>query len=75
MYFSFVPFGKNTFVSSLDDLLLHIDAEYSFQGFENLVPGAARDIVSGLTYLHATGVAHRDLNLANVLVSNNHYSS
>ena len=38
-------------MSSLDDLLLHIDAEYSFEGFEDLVTFAARDIVRGLTYL------------------------
>ena len=75
LYFSFIPFGENKRVSSLDDLLLHIDAEYSFEGFEDLVMFAARDIVRGLAYLHANGVAHRDLKPANVLVSNQHYST
>ena len=60
LYFSFAPFGEeNKRASSLSDLLLHIDGEYSFDGFEHLVPFAARDILRGLTYLHSHGVAHR----------------
>ena len=61
LYFSFIPFEENKRVSSLDDLLLHIDAKYSFEGFKDLVVFAARDIVCGLAYLHGNGVGHRDL--------------
>ena len=72
--FSFIPFGENARVSSLADLLLHADAEYNFEGFEDLVVFAAKDIARGLRYLHANGIAHRDLKPANILVSNQHYS-
>lgn len=72
--FSFIPFGENARVSSLADLLLHADAEYNFEGFQDLVVFAGKDIVRGLQYLHANGVAHRDLKPANILVSNQHYS-
>ena len=60
LYFSFSPFGeKNKCTSSLSDLLLNINGEYSFDGFEHLVPFGARDIVRGLTYLHSHGIANR----------------
>ena len=74
VYFSFSPFGRDpSRVSSLGDLLLHIDAEYRCNGFEQLITSAAGEIVRGLSYLHGNGVAHRDLKPANILVSNQHY--
>ena len=39
-----------------------------------MVSHAATEIISGLAYLHQTGIAHRDLKTANILVSNQHYS-
>ena len=42
--FSFIPFGENARVSSYDDLLLNADAEYNFEGFQDLVVFAAKDI-------------------------------
>ena len=35
----------------------------------------ANDIIGGLKYLHENKVAHRDIKLANILVSNRHYIS
>ena len=46
--FSFIPFGENVRVSSLADLLLHADTEYNFEGFQDLVVFAGKDIVRGL---------------------------
>lgn len=51
--FSFDPFRDNARVSSLADLLLHADAVYNFEGFQDLVVFAGKDIVRGLQYLHA----------------------
>lgn len=74
VYFSFSPFGRDpSRVSSLGDLLLHIDAEYRCNGFEQLITSAAGEIIHGPSYLHGNGVAHRDLKPANILVSNQHY--
>ena len=33
----------------------------------------ARDVVTGLDYLHSHNITHRDLKLGNTLVSNQHY--
>ncbi|KAK3712178.1 hypothetical protein QZH41_005805 [Actinostola sp. cb2023] len=75
LYFSFKPFGEDVRVSSLSDMLLHIDSEYGCEGFRELVACAAGEVVRGLAFLHGSGIAHRDLKPANVLVSNQHYSA
>lgn len=45
------------------------------EGFHDLVHHAAKEIIQGLAHLHSNGIAHRDLKSANILVSNQHYSS
>eukprot|EP00112_Aurelia_sp_Birch-Aquarium-sp1_P020999 Seg5543.1 transcript_id=Seg5543.1/GoldUCD/mRNA.D3Y31 product="Mitogen-activated protein kinase kinase kinase 13-B" protein_id=Seg5543.1/GoldUCD/D3Y31 len=42
------------------------------KGFEHFAPCIASEVVSGLSYLHDHGVAHRDLKPGNVLVTNAH---
>ena len=74
VYFDFNLFGADVRVSTLSDFLIKVD-EYDSVGFQELVCHAATEIISGLAYLHQTGIAHRDLKTANILVSNQHYSS
>ena len=74
VYFDFNLFGADVRVSTLSDFLIKVD-EYDSVGFQELICHAATEIISGLAYLHQTGIAHRDLKTANILVSNQHYSS
>ena len=71
VYFDFHPFGLDETVSSLDDMLAEMDT-INFDAFEHLVPCISNNVVSGLQYLHANGVAHHDIKPGNVLVSNQH---
>ena len=70
VYFDFNLFGPDVRVSTLSDFLIKID-EYDSVGFQELVSHAATEIISGLAYLHQTGIAHRDLKTANILVWTN----
>ena len=74
MYFDFNPFGIETKVSLLADLLSTLET-VDCEGFDgpHVLPTVCRDIVNGLQYLHQRDVAHRDLKPANVLISNRHY--
>ena len=74
IYFDFKPFGQDFRVSTLSDFLLEID-DANCEGFYDLVHHAAKKIIQGLAYLHSNGIVHRDLKSANILVSNQHYSS
>ena len=69
VYFDFNLFGQDVRVSALSDLLVKID-ENNCEGFHDLVNHAATEMIDGLAW-----IAHRDLKAANILVSNQHYSS
>ena len=76
VYFDFNIFGRDVRVSALSDLLLKIN-EHNCTGFQKVVNDAASTkIIDGrLAYLHSQGIANKDLETANILVSNQHYIS
>ena len=75
VYFDFNIFGRDVRVSALSDLLLKIN-EHNCTGFQEVVNDAASTkIIDGLAYLHSQGIANKDLETANILVSNQHYIS
>ena len=71
--FDFSPFGcAGDKVSSLDNFLDYIDSRNAIEEFLFQM-NIAKDIVSGIAYLHSKDIAHRDLKPSNILVSNSHY--
>ena len=75
VYFDFNIFGRDVRVSALSDFLLKIN-EHNCTGFQEVVNHAAStEIIDGLACLHSQGIANKDLETANILVSNQHYIS
>ena len=73
--FDFDPFGIEKRVSTLANFLHLVDEDFDFTSFADLLPICAKDIITGLEYLHGKNIAQRDLKPANILVSNQHYSN
>ena len=72
--FDFTPLGVPKQVNTLEDFLHFVDAEFDFTSFSEVLVLCARDIVTGLEYLHKNDIVHRDLKPVNTLVCNQHYS-
>ena len=67
------PLGEEKKVSTLEDFFHFVDAEFDFSAFADLLLVCAKDVVTGLAFLHTNGIAHRDLKPGNTLVCNQHY--
>ncbi|RMX51847.1 hypothetical protein pdam_00025147 [Pocillopora damicornis] len=58
------------------EIMLKYINEHNCTGFQEVVNHAASaEIIDGLAYLHSQGIANKDLETANILVSNQHYIS
>ena len=71
--FDFGPLGVEKKVSTLEDFVHFVDAEFDFSAFGDLLLVCARDLVTGLAFLHSNCIAHRHLKPGNTLVCNQHY--
>ena len=73
VYFDLKPFGVNEIVNCLQALLQYFDKKNCAQIDSKVFYHAAKDIASGLQFLHENRISHRDLKPANILVSNQQY--
>ena len=73
--FSFVPFGRDVKVNSLDKILDVFNSENLLPYFPGIDNNIASDIINAVFYLDQHDIVHRDIKPSNVLVSNHYYSS
>ena len=73
--FSFVSFGRNMKVNSLEKLLDVFDSENLLPYFPGIGNSIASDIINAVSYLHQNDIVHRDIKTSNNLVNNHYYSS
>ena len=50
----------NRDISCFWDFVHFVDAEFDFSSFADVLPVCARDVITGLEFLHRSGIAHRD---------------
>ena len=72
--FSFVPFGRDIKVNSLEKLLDVFNSENLLPYFPGIGNNMASDIINAVSYLHQNDIVHRDIKPSNVLVNNHYYS-
>ena len=73
--FSFVLFGKDIKVNSLEKLLGVFDSGSLLPFFPGIGSIIASDIINAVCYLHQNDIVHRDIKPSNVLVNNHYYNS
>ena len=73
--FSFVPFGRDVKVNSLDKILDVFNSENLLPYFPGIDNNIASDLINAVFYLDQHDIVHRDIKPSNVLVSNHYYSS
>ena len=59
--FDSTPFGVDKKLNTPEDFLHFIDAEFEFTSFADVLLLCARDVATGLEFLHAKNIAHRNL--------------
>ena len=72
--FSFVPFGRDIKVNSLDKLLDVFDSENLLPYFPGIGNNIASDIINAV-FLYQNNIVHRDTKPSNVLINNYYYGS
>ena len=72
--FSFVPFGRDSKVNSLEKLLDVFDSENLLPYFPGIANNIASDIINVVSYLHQNDIVHRDIKPSIVSVNNHYYS-
>ena len=73
--FSFVPFGRDIKVNSLEKLLDVFNSENLLPYFPGIDKSIASDIINAVCCLHQNDIVHRDIEPSKVLVNNHYYSS
>ena len=68
MVFNLRPYGVNAEIHNLAEVIKHLSRPIC-HGYQNLIVEAAEGTLDGISYLHSQGIAHRDLKLSNLPVS------